>query len=154
MKVYVLKEDYVIPKGTLFGEAPVKTERYVPFYDCLLDIKSDFVAEFTLSEEAIQECPELFEEMDVSKEEILKDLVVKNRKASFDRNMSKYVNAETKQKVESIPGLTLHMSYATWNGPGFFKKFAKSLESKIKTGASDKEQIGRASCRERVSDYV
>jgi hypothetical protein len=44
------------------------------------------------------------------KEEILKDLVVKNRKASFDRNMSKYVNAETKQKVESIPGLTLHMS--------------------------------------------
>jgi hypothetical protein len=78
------------------------------------------------------------------KEEILKDLVVKNRKASFDRNMSKYVNAETKQKVESIPGLTLHMSYATWNGPGFFKKFAKSLESKIKTGASDKELIDLA----------
>ena len=78
------------------------------------------------------------------KEEILKDLVVKNRKASFDRNMSKYVNAETKQKVESIPGLTLHMSYATWNGPGFFKKFAKSLESKIKTGASDQELIDLA----------
>jgi hypothetical protein len=78
------------------------------------------------------------------KEEILKDLAIKNRKASFDRNMSNYVNAETKQKVESIPGLTLHMSYATWNGPGFFKKFAKSLESKIKTGASDKELIDLA----------
>jgi len=78
------------------------------------------------------------------KEGVLKDLVVKNRKASFDRNMSNYVNAETKQKIESIPELTLHMSYATWNGPGFFKKFAKSLENKIKTGASNQELIDLA----------
>ena len=76
--------------------------------------------------------------------ETLKKLAVENRRISFDNNMSNFVNAETKQKIESIPELALHMSYATWNGPGFFKKFAKSLESKIKTGASDQELIDLA----------
>ena len=36
------------------------------------------------------------------------------------------------------------MSYATWNGIGFFKKFAKRLDDKIKQRASDKELVDTA----------
>jgi len=76
------------------------------------------------------------------KEQILKNLAVKIMKRSFDRNMSNFVkDPKTKEKIESIPGLTLHMSYACWNGPGFFKKFAESLENGIKNGLSDQQLI-------------
>jgi len=76
------------------------------------------------------------------KEGKLKDLAVKIMRRNFDRNMSNFVSdSKTKQKIESIPGLTLHMSYATWNGPGFFKKFAKSLQDGVSRGLSDKELI-------------
>ena len=36
------------------------------------------------------------------------------------------------------------MSYATWNGPGFFQKFAKSLEDGLNQGMSDSELINKA----------
>ena len=35
----------------------------------------------------------------------------------------------------------MHFSYASWNGPGYFKKFAKSLEDGVKSGKSDEELI-------------
>ncbi len=76
------------------------------------------------------------------KEDELKNLAVKIMKRNFDRNMSNFVkDSETKEKIETIPGLTLHMSYATWNGPGFFKKFANSLEKGVRRGLTDKELI-------------
>jgi len=76
------------------------------------------------------------------KEQSLKNLAVKIMKRSFDKNMSNFVkDPKTKEKIQSIPGLTLHMSYACWNGPGFFKKFAESLENGIKNGLSDQQLI-------------
>ena len=76
------------------------------------------------------------------KEDELKNLAVKIMKRNFDRNMSNFVkDSETKEKIETVPGLTLHMSYATWNGPGFFKKFANSLEKGVRRGLTDKELI-------------
>jgi hypothetical protein len=38
----------------------------------------------------------------------------------------------------------MHFSYACWNGPGYFKKFAKSLDEGIKSGKSDEELIKQA----------
>jgi hypothetical protein len=38
----------------------------------------------------------------------------------------------------------MHFSYASWNGPGFFQKFAKSLNDKVKEGKSDSELIKQA----------
>ena len=74
------------------------------------------------------------------KEAELKDLAVKIMERSFNRNMSNYVkDNEVKQKILSNPGLLLHMSYASWNGPGFFKKFAKKLTDAIKNGKPDSE---------------
>jgi hypothetical protein len=72
----------------------------------------------------------------------LKDLAAKIMKQQYEKNMASFVkNPETKKKIESNRGLMLHMSYATWNGPGFFKKFAKALEDGVNKGASTKELI-------------
>jgi hypothetical protein len=79
------------------------------------------------------------------KEEILKNLAAKIMKNSFDRNMRNYVkDSETKKRILGNKGLLLHMSYASWNGPGFFQKFAKSLEKGVKDGMSNNELINLA----------
>ena len=75
-------------------------------------------------------------------EQKLKDLASKIMFDQYEKNMSRYVkDQETKKRIESNPGLLLHMSYATWNGPGFFKKFAQKIESAVKQGKSDEELI-------------
>jgi hypothetical protein len=76
------------------------------------------------------------------KEEVLKDLAVQIMKRAFDRNMSSFVKDPlVKEKIMKNKGLLVHMSYATWNGPGFFKKFAKNLEDAVKSGKSDRELL-------------
>lgn len=75
-------------------------------------------------------------------EQKLKDLAIKIMEERYEKNMQKYANdPETKKIIESDPGLLLHMSYATWNGPGFFKKFAESLKNAVKSGKRGKELI-------------
>lgn len=72
----------------------------------------------------------------------LKELAAKVMKVQYDRNMSAYVkNNEVKKRIEGNPGLLLHMSYACWNGPGFFQKFANKLEDGVNNGLSDQELI-------------
>jgi hypothetical protein len=75
-------------------------------------------------------------------EEKLKDLAAKIMFKSYERNMSNFVkDPETKKRIEGNKGLLLHMSYACWNGPGFFKKFAQKLETAVKDGKSDEDLL-------------
>ena len=76
-----------------------------------------------------------------SKEEELKNLAVKIMKRSFDRNMSSYASPEVRDRVMKNKGLLVHMSYASWNGPGYFKKWAKSLKNAMAQGKSDAELL-------------
>jgi hypothetical protein len=63
-------------------------------------------------------------------------------KRSFDRNMSNFVkDQKVKDKIMKNKGLLVHMTYACWNGPGFFKKFANELTDAVKQGKSDSELI-------------
>jgi hypothetical protein len=78
-------------------------------------------------------------------EEKLKDLASKIMFTQYEKNMSNYVkDPETKKRIEGNEGLLLHMSYATWNGPGHFQKFAKKLEDAVKEGKSDEELLNIA----------
>jgi hypothetical protein len=78
-------------------------------------------------------------------EDELKNLAASVMKNYFDKNMSTFVkDSKTKDKILNIPSITLHMSYATWNGPRFFQNFARSLEKGVKSGKSDKELINIA----------
>jgi len=75
----------------------------------------------------------------------LMDLATSIMEERFNSNMSSFVkDSKTKQKIMNNKNLLTHMSYATWNGPGFFKKFARKLEDGIKKGASDKDLVNLA----------
>ena len=77
-------------------------------------------------------------------EDKLKTLAAKIMKQSYDRNAGNYFSPELKKRVESNDRLLMHFSYASWNGPGFFQKFAKSLNNAVKEGKSDKELLKQA----------
>jgi len=77
-------------------------------------------------------------------EDKLKNLASKIMKHQYDNNSKNYFSPELKERVESNDRLLMHFAYATWNGPGFFKKFAKSLEDGIKSGKSDSELVKQA----------
>ncbi len=77
-------------------------------------------------------------------ENTLKTLAAKIMKHSYDRNSGNYFSPELKKRVESNDRLLMHFSYASWNGSGFFQKFAKSLNDKVKEGKSDNELIRQA----------
>jgi len=79
------------------------------------------------------------------KRDILKQLTIKIMNKHFDDNLRNFVkDSKTKEKIKTIPGLTLHMSYASWNGPGFFRDFAKTLQDGVASGKSDKDLINIA----------
>jgi len=76
------------------------------------------------------------------KKEKLENLATEIMEKYFNKNMSNYIkDPKTKEKIMGNKSLLTHMSYATWNGPGFFQKFAKKLEAAVKDGKSDKELI-------------
>lgn len=75
-------------------------------------------------------------------EDRLKTLASKIMYNEYQKNMSNYVkDPETRKRIEGNDGLLFHMAYATWNGPGYFQKFAKKLENAIKEGKSDQELL-------------
>jgi hypothetical protein len=77
-------------------------------------------------------------------EDKLKTLASQIMKNSYDRNVKDFFSPELKKRVENNDSLLLHFAYASWNGPGYFKKFADSLEKAINSGKSDKELIEQA----------
>jgi hypothetical protein len=77
-------------------------------------------------------------------EDELKTLAAKIMKHQYDNNSKNYFSPELKERVENNDRLLMHFAYASWNGPGFFNKFAKSLENGIKDGKSDSELINQA----------
>jgi hypothetical protein len=76
-------------------------------------------------------------------EDTLKTLASKIMKNQYDINSKKF-SPELKERVESNDRLLLHFAYACWNGPGYFEKFAKSLENGVKSDKSDEKLIKQA----------
>jgi hypothetical protein len=75
----------------------------------------------------------------------LMDLATAIMEERFNSYMSNSVSdPKTKEKIMNNKNLLTHMSYATWNGSGFFKKFAKKLDNGIKQGLNDKELVNLA----------
>jgi hypothetical protein len=77
-------------------------------------------------------------------EDKLKTLAAIIMKQQYDKNAQTFFTPELKKRVESNDRLLMHFSYASWNGPGFFKKFAKSLGDGVKDGKSDSELVRQA----------
>lgn len=59
----------------------------------------------------------------------------------------RYLTKESLQKIANDDRLIVHFSYAAWNGPGWFQKFAKALQSATGT----KEQIFELAISARIN---
>lgn len=70
---------------------------------------------------------------------------------SYKKFSETYISdTETKNIIESDPRLKFHMSYACWNGMGFFRKFANQLTEKIKSGIKDVNQLFNSAMEKRT----
>lgn len=52
-----------------------------------------------------------------------------------------YLSPQARNIVFSDPRLLFHFSYATWNGPGWFKKFASDINEAVKNGITDPNKL-------------
>jgi hypothetical protein len=73
--------------------------------------------------------------------ERLKVLVAQMMKPQYDSYCKSYLTPEALKIVNSSKALTFNFIYATWNGPGWFEKFAKKFNEDVKDNLSVNELI-------------
>ena len=71
----------------------------------------------------------------------LQHLVSIMMKRRFERFSNAFLSEKAKQIINSDSRLYYHFVYATWNGAGWFKKFAKSIEQLIDNGVTDPDTL-------------
>jgi hypothetical protein len=71
--------------------------------------------------------------------ERLKVLVAQMMKPQYDSYCKSYLTPEALKIVNSSKALTFNFIYATWNGPGWFKKFATRFNEDVKSGLGAKD---------------
>ena len=80
----------------------------------------------------------------------LRSLVAKMMKPFFLKNMNNYLSPEARKIVESNPNLMFHFVYSTWNGPGWFRKFATKINDAVKKGITDPNKLIEIAIRSRI----
>lgn len=76
----------------------------------------------------------------------LKDLAGRIMYQWFNRLAAKYLKGDSIDKIADDDRLVIHFSYASWNGEGWFKKFATALNKAEGT----KEEIFQATLKART----
>lgn len=59
----------------------------------------------------------------------------------FMRLFTKYLSPAAQAVVANDERLIVHFSYASWNGEGWFQRFAKPLNDAVAKGITDKDQL-------------
>jgi hypothetical protein len=82
----------------------------------------------------------------------LVDLAVQIMKPVYDSNMKKYLADPTVQKVvESDGRLLFNFVYACWNGPGWFRGWAREIKKAYKSGKRTSEEMTKYFVAMRVN---
>lgn len=68
------------------------------------------------------------------------------------QNYSKYLSAEAKKIVDSDDRLIFNFQYAVWNGIGWFKKFADTINEAVKNNIINTDQLVDIVVKRRTSD--
>lgn len=79
----------------------------------------------------------------------LQDLAAEIMKPQFEKLFNTYLSPEAQQVVKSDPRLLFHFIYATWNGAGWFRKFANSFELQLKNGTTDTNALFNKAIEDR-----
>ena len=94
--------------------------------------------------------PWLYIPKDPIKSELYK-LVAEMMKPSYDNYSKSNLDKEVKTLVESDGRLYYNMVYAAWNGPGWFKGFAKVLNDAYKAGSTTSDKLLIVITKERLN---
>ena len=68
------------------------------------------------------------------------------------QNANNYLDTKTRQIVDSDPRLMFHFIYATWNGPGWFKKFAADMNKAVNSGITDSDKLVQIAIDSRTKE--
>lgn len=62
-----------------------------------------------------------------------------------------YLTPEALKVVENDPRLTFHFSYAVWNGPGWFRKFANDINKAVASGVTNSDKLVDVALSSRIN---
>ena len=82
----------------------------------------------------------------------LKPLVSDMIKPAFDRFSKRWMSDKTREMVENDDRLRFHFAYATWNGSGWFKKFAGIMNKAIESGITDSKGLEQVAIDSRTKE--
>jgi hypothetical protein len=71
----------------------------------------------------------------------LKGLIAQIMEPLFNKNMDRFLNPEAREIVKNNPKLYFNFVYATYNGEGWFQKFAKIINNEVANGNKDPESL-------------
>jgi predicted nucleotidyltransferase len=80
----------------------------------------------------------------------LTDLVVDIIQPFYNEFKDRYLSPTVKKLVDSDSRLTFHFAYAVWNGPGWFRKFAKVINKAVENGELNTDVLSKKAIRSRV----
>lgn len=82
----------------------------------------------------------------------LKDLAVETIYPKYEDFSSRYLKPQTRQIVDNDGRLIFHMAYATWNGAGWFRKFANDLNAKVDSGVTNPDALAKVAIDSRTKE--
>lgn len=71
----------------------------------------------------------------------LKRLVAQIMEPLFIKNQKNYLSPKAREIINSDPRLYYNFAYATWNGPGWFQRFANGFNKEVEKGKSNDELV-------------
>jgi hypothetical protein len=80
----------------------------------------------------------------------LKELAGKAIYPFYVKNSQTYLTPKAQQLVDSDPRLIFHFAYATWNGPGWFKKFAAKINEEADKGITSTDTLSNVAVQTRT----
>lgn len=82
----------------------------------------------------------------------LRKLAAKMIKRNFDEYFKKYLDPASQSIVKTSAELMYHFIYATWNGPGWFKKFADDINKKVRAKVDDNQELVKTALNSRMKE--
>jgi hypothetical protein len=79
----------------------------------------------------------------------LRKLVVKMIQPEYERLSSRYLNEKAREIVKKSPNLLFHFIYATWNGSGWFQKFANKINEAVNKGITNISELESIAMKSR-----
>lgn len=84
-------------------------------------------------------------------EKKLRNLVANVMRKEFAKLANRYLTSEAKNVVLSDKRLLFNFVYATWNGPGWFKKFADDINKEVEAGNNNPSDLIKVAINSRLT---